>query len=299
MRRRAILLCPALVFAFLFSGCENVEKLLQSKTDASSSQEAEIDGPLLAQVNDWKIGLGDFQKRLQALEPLAKEQNLDINNYAFKKQALDELVRTVLLSEEAKARGLDKKRDIIEAVEGYQQTLLAQSLAGEVVKEVDVTEVEIENFYRQNKEYFKNPEQVRVREIVVNSDSEARDLSIRLLQGEDFSALARQYSQAPSQNQGGDLGYLSYNPDNKFKKFWEVVFALDSGETSSIFRGEDGKYYIVRVEDKKEGKVTPLVDIKEDIRRALKIDKENKEIENLIDISKQNAKVIINDDLLQ
>ncbi len=289
-------LIVSVCFMFLLSACQN---LTFKKKEEPTSSEIEISGPLLAQVNDWRIGLEDFEKRLKALEPLAKEQGVDVNNYDFKRRALNELVRTALLAEEARLRGLDKEKDFREAVENYKQTLLAQRLIQREVADIIVTEAEIEEFYNQNKQFFKSPEEIKVREIVVNNKSQAKDLYIRLLQGEDFAFLATQYSVADSKSKGGDLGYLKPDPKVKFKKFWEVVSALDKGEVSSIFKGEDGKFYIVKVEDKKEGKITPLSEIKEDIRRALKIDKENRKIEELVNLAKEKAKVVINEDLLR
>lgn len=293
--KKVWVLIGSVSFVFLISACE---KIGFKKTEEEPSS-IEISGPLLAQVDNWKIGLDDFEKRLKTLEPLAKQQKVDINSYDFKRRALNELVRTALLAEEAKARGLDKESDVTEAIENYKQTLLAQKLIEEETRDIIVTDAEIENFYNQNKDYFKSPEEIKVREIVVNSKSQARDLYIRLLQGEDFASLALQYSVADSKSKGGDLGYLRPDPKVKFKKFWEVVSALDKGEVSSIFKGENDKYYIVKVEDKKEGKITPLSEIKDDIRRALKIDKENKKIEELVNLAKQKAKVVINEDLLR
>ena len=92
---------------------------------------------------------------------------------------------------------------------------------------------------------------------------------------------------------------LFSSPKVKFKKFWEVVSALDKGEVSSIFKGEDGKFYILKVEDKRGGKIAPLSEVKETIREALKIDKTNKKIEELINSAKQKCEVVINEDLLR
>jgi len=283
-------------FVFLLSACDNSFSL---KKSVLAPKEKEISGPVLAQVNDWRIGLEDFEKRLKALEPLAKQQDLDITDVEFKRKALDELVRAVLLAEEAKDRGIDKKKDIVEAVESYKQTLLAESLIAEALKDVDVTDVEIDNFYNQNKDYFRKPEQVKVREIVVNDKSAAQNLYIRILQNEDFSVLATQNSVAASASKGGDLGYLTYDPASRFKKFWEVAFTLDKGEISSIFQGEDNKFYIIKIEDKMEGKATPLEEIKENIKQALKLDKENKKLDELVNSVKKKAKVVVNGDLLK
>lgn len=277
-------------------GCENFKF---KKDKETVSGEGEISGPLLAQVDNWKIGLEDFEKRLKSIEPLAKEQGVNINNYDFKRRVLTELVNNALLAGEAKRRGLDKDKDFKIALENFKQNLLAQLLLEKETADIVVTEAEISEFYNQKKQLFKSPEEIKIREIVLNDKSTANDLYIQLLQGEDFASLATKYSVADSKNKGGDLGYLQPDLKVKFQKFWEVALALDKGEISSIFKGEDGKYYIIKVEDKKEGKTLPLSEIKEDLKKALKAEKENKKLEELLNEAKARAKVVINEDLLR
>ncbi|MBN2119481.1 MAG: peptidyl-prolyl cis-trans isomerase [Candidatus Omnitrophica bacterium] len=278
-----------------FCACDKVGL----KSEDAGIAARDINGPLLVQVNDWKMGLEDFEKRLKTLEPLAKQQNLDINSYEFKARVLRELVRTALLAQEAKARKLGEEKGVIEAMENYRQNLMAQKLIINTVKDISVTDVEIENFYNQNTDYFKTPEQVKVREIVVNDESEARNLYIRLLQGEDFSALAQKYSVVASKDKAGDLGYITYDINNKFRKFWDAVSALDKGEVSSIFKSDDGKFYIVKLDDKKEATTSSLSQVKENIRNALRVDKQNKAVNELVNVARQKAKVVINEDLLK
>ena len=296
MKKITVLVCFLTAALFLLSACDKLSA--PATKPAPMLKVKEIKGPLLAQVNEWRVGLDDFEQSLKALEPIAKQSNLDINSYDFKRRALNELVRNALLAEEAKSRGLEKDSDVLAALDSYKQNLLAQKVVGEAVKSLDVTEVEIENFYDQNKDYFKQPEQAKVREISVATKSEAQNLYIKLLQGDSFASLANIYSTADSAKQGGDLGYLSYNPDDKFKRFWEVVFTLNKGEMSSIFQGEDGKYYILLVEEKKESIAVPLQDVREDVKNALLVDKQNRVIEELVNSAKQKAKVTINEDLL-
>ena len=296
MKKNIVLFCFFAAILFLFSACDKLS--LSTSKPASKAQVQAIKGRLLAQVNEWRVGLEDFEQSLKALEPIAQQSNLDVHSYDFKKRALNELVRNALLAEEAKSRGLDKDPDVLAALDSYKQNLLAQKVVAEAIKSLNVTDVEIENFYNQNPDYFRQPEQVKVREIVVSTKSEAQNLYIKLLQGDSFASLASIYSTADSAKQGGDLGYISYNPDERFKKFWEVVFTLDKQEMSSIFQGEDGKYYIVLVEDKKESTASPLQEYRDQIKNALLVDKQNRAVEELVNSAKQKAKVTINEDLL-
>lgn len=297
MKRYFYLSFIVLSFVFVCSSCQNLSTPNETKS-SSSSEKMEISGPLLAEVGDWRIGLGDFQDRIETLKPLAEQQGTEINA-EFKKRVLNELVRTALLAQEAKSRGIGGTGEVRAALRQYKQNLLAQKLTSEETQFIDVTNVEIENFYSKNKAYFKKPGEVKVREIVFNSQPVAKDLYIDILSGKiSFSAAAQQNSIAPSASKGGDLGYMTYDPNKKFQKFWNIVLSLSKGEVTK-FKGDDGRYYIVKVEDKKESQTTPLSEVKDQIIETLKVQKRKEKIDQLVSNARQKVEAVMNEDLLQ
>ncbi|MCM8831476.1 MAG: peptidyl-prolyl cis-trans isomerase [Candidatus Omnitrophica bacterium] len=281
----------------IFISCQ--KSSLSSKTTKKVEyEEYQINGPLLAQVNDWKLGVEDFNKSLKALEPLLKEQNITMD-YNFKAKVLDELVRNAILAQEAKNRGFEEDKEIIQALKNYKQTLLAEKIKDEITKEIYITESEVEEFYNQNKQSFKSPPQFKIREIVVDSEEKAKALSKRILDGEDFSSLALNYSIAESAKKGGDLDFISFDPNVKFEKFWVAVASLEEGGVSNYFKGPDNKYYIIKLEKKKEGEVIPLSKIKYELKKGLEEVKRKEKIDALVNAAKQKYKIIINNDLLK
>lgn len=287
---RTIVVCLILTI-FLF-GCDKIfppQRVEPART-------VSIKGPLLAKVGNWSMGLYDFDEKLDALKTLYPEA-ADFDAEA-KKEILRELVNLEILSQEAEAKGLDREKDIVDAVRDFKRSLLAQRMGENITKQVTVTEIEVENFYNDNQAYLRDPEKRRVREIVVSSEKKAKDISIALLQGENFSSLARSSSVAESKSKGGDLGYITPDPEKKFPKFWDVVFATEEGQSSTYFQGPDGKYYIIKVEDVTEGKTKPLYEVQDEIREYLRKTKINQKLEDIISNAKQKYKVIINEDLL-
>lgn len=70
----------------------------------------------------------------------------------------------------------------------------------------------------------------------------------RIVAGEDFAAMARQYSQDPgSGSAGGDLG--TFARGEMVADFERAAFALDKGELSPVVETPFG-FHIIRVEDK-------------------------------------------------
>ena len=75
--------------------------------------------------------------------------------------------------------------------------MIERLLAREVNKRVSVSSSEVRRYYQDNPEEFEKPEQVRVRQIVVATEAEARKVLALLQAGTDFAALAREKSTAP------------------------------------------------------------------------------------------------------
>ena len=279
------------IILILFIACSTRE------TNISKKEELSIKGPLLAQVEDWKIGLEDFNDSVKLVEESLKDKNIKID----RKELLNEIIKNIILSYEAKQKGLDKDRNIIKAIEYYKNTLLAEKLISEITKDIYISDNDAELFYNQNKEAFKGAAEFKVKELAVETLSKAQEISNRITQGEDFSSLAKQYSLLSSSKNGGDLGFIKYNPNDpnkKFDKFWVVLSTMEPGTISSPFKGEDGKYYIIKLEEKKGGEVIPFLKIKDELKRLLLEKKKKEKVDEFIESIKSKFKIIINSNLL-
>ena len=170
----------------------------------------------------------------------------------------------------------------------------------EFVQKTTVSEAELKSYYDSNTDLFKQSEQVRASHILASIDSqkggadkaEARkkieDVQEKLLDGEDFSKLAKEFSQCPSSGKGGDLGY--FQRGQMVRPFSEAAFAMEPGEVSDIVETRFG-YHIIKLTDKKPPGVMAFNDVKEKIKERLTQEKVEKEVELYIETLKKNAKV--------
>jgi peptidyl-prolyl cis-trans isomerase SurA len=77
--------------------------------------------------------------------------------------------------------------------------------------------------------------------------SKAARIKEMLDNGADFAELAVQYSEDPSSESGGDLGY--FGKGDLFEEFEKAAFALDIGQISGVVQTKIG-FHIIKCEDK-------------------------------------------------
>lgn len=84
----------------------------------------------------------------------------------------------------------------------------------------------------------------RARHILVESEATAEDLLQKIAAGADFAELARQHSQCPSGQDGGDLG--EFTPGQMVREFDDVVFHKEVGKPHGPVKTEFG-YHVIEI----------------------------------------------------
>jgi len=155
-----------------------------------------------------------------------------------------------------------------------------------------VSDEEIASSYERNKEAYTRPEQVMARHILVRLEEEAPaevekeardkiDKALeRLEQGESFAAVAKDMSEGPSSDQGGDLGW--FGRGDMVPDFEDKAFSLEPGDVSSGVRTRFG-LHVIKVEDKREAGYRPLEQVRPQIRQQIAEDKAADRLEDMLD----------------
>ncbi|HHQ49661.1 MAG TPA: hypothetical protein ENK19_12365, partial [Acidobacteria bacterium] len=90
----------------------------------------------------------------------------------------------------------------------------------------------------------EQPDRVRVRQIIVRSEAEAKKVRSRLLAGEPWEKLSAKLSLAPNAARGGELGVIARG--TLPEELETAIFSLKPGEVSRPVRGPSG-YHIFQV----------------------------------------------------
>ena len=111
------------------------------------------------------------------------------------------------------------------------------------------TEAGFQQAYQENLDKLKTAdvkpetEQIWVRHILVETEEEAKQIYDRLMKGDDFAALAAEFStDTVSAPNGGDLGWAKY--ETFVPEFADAAFALKIGEISQPVKSDFGWHVI-------------------------------------------------------
>ncbi len=175
---------------------------------------------------------------------------------------------------------------------------IQQFVDKDLVQDVKVSQKEVKDFYKNNPDMFKQSEQVKASHILIKVDTKAdksakdqankkiKEIQKKLEDGGDFAALAKEYSEGPSNVDGGDLGY--FERGRMVKPFEDAAFKLKPGEVSGMVETPFG-YHLIKVVDKKPESVVSYENAKERIAQYLEQEKKGKVLERNLEDMRQKA----------
>ncbi|MBI4848696.1 MAG: peptidylprolyl isomerase [Nitrospirae bacterium] len=197
--------------------------------------------------------------KLQVQE--ARRNGLDVGGPEIT-NAIDEIKKKYSLTEETLMRSLEAEGMTPGDYKARlgEQILLSKVVHFEVKANIVISDREIEEYYNANKGAFEGREKFRIRQIFFASarddsrktavGARAYEVMQRINNGEDFSKLAGEYSEDPSKQFGGDLGYITKG--SVLKEVEDMAAALKTGEVSKPFWSSAG-LHIIKLEDSIKG----------------------------------------------
>ncbi|HIC92489.1 MAG TPA: peptidylprolyl isomerase [Syntrophaceae bacterium] len=264
-------------------------RLFSMGTPLSNSQLSEIKKEVLENLIDRELLYQESQKKGIKVDKAAINEQLMILKKRFASEAEFKNALSRMNLSEAAIKSQFKRRMAIQ-----------QLIDNQFAQKVTVSDKETKAYYDSHPDSFKQPEQVRARHILIKVDPQADEsqkakarkklekIQLKLQKGEDFAALAKEFSQGSTSAQGGDVGYFSRG--QVVRPFEEAAFALRPGEVSDIVETRFG-YHLIKVIDKRPQTTIAYEDIKDRLEEYLKQEKVQKEVSLYVEKLKEKAKV--------
>lgn len=155
------------------------------------------------------------------------------------------------------------------------------------------TDAEIKAYFDENKDHFKHPERVWLRQIVVDDYGKALDIK-EAVKKKDFGELAKKFSVAPEGKTGGVVGWVDKGTVDIFDK----AFTQSTGSVSQVLESPYG-FHLFKV-DKKEGSgLRRIEEVKTLIEHLLVSQREQKEYTQWLDQQIRSSQVMVDYDLIK
>ncbi len=201
------------------------------------------------------------------LANLPAEQRQYASNSYFREQYLEQLVTLHVLEKMADELELDMTDDYKKMLESIVRDIKARMAMNEIMKGIEVTDVEAETVYNINPDNFSRPETVEAKHILVDDEDVCKEILAKIQNGEQtFEDAAKECSTCPSGQQGGDLG--EFGRGQMVKEFEEAAFAAEIGAIVGPVKTQFG-FHLIKVEAKNEAETLAYEDVKEQIKKNL------------------------------
>jgi len=250
---------------------------------------------------------------------LQKGEELGINVDAEVVKRLDEIRKQMHadsmedVEKAAQAQGVSFE----EFKQNLKNQLITQRVIGqEVGGHITVSQQEIQQAYDQHKAQMERPEQVRLSEILVSTQSapvktekgktvlpamvdpdviakaqaKADQIYAMLQKGGKFDELAKQYSDGPTSANGGDLEY--FKRGTMSKDLEQQVFALKPGEYTKPIQTNQG-FVILKVTEHQEAGIPPLKDVEARLQENIYMQKMQPKLRDYLTSLRENAYIDI------
>ena len=180
-----------------------------------------------------------------------------------------------------------------------EQDLTVAKYINSLAQAVTVAPEDVSKYYTENPERFSHPNLIRASHILLLSEEtpdldaqvkeRAEGLLARAQKGEDFAKLAKENSVDATASEGGDIGYVT--KEQLESDFANAVFSMSAGDIRLV-KSRYG-YHVVKLTDKKPEGVAQLDEIREELTTAMKRDKAQVELANLVSQLQEQAKIEI------
>src|SRR5436305_4280572 len=222
---------------------------------------------------------------------IQKAKDLGITGDAEVVKRLDQIRQDMKLNsmEELEQAAAAQGTNFEDFKQGIRNSIITQQvISREVGSHISIPPDEIQKFYELNKKEFEGPEQVQIAELLISpakdekgnpkedqasldaAKAKADSVLSEIKKGMKFSDAAIKYSDGPTAQQGGDLGF--FKRGTLSKELENVTFNMKPGDTSDVIRTKQG-FVILKVIEHQSAGIPPMKEVEPQIQEAIYMEK--------------------------
>ena len=204
---------------------------------------------------------GNFLEREVLLRFIEMDKTYAIDTKKFYQECASE-AQERFSDLESTVLGGEEHKDII--IKYCDRSYILNYFEDRVVTKIEVSELELEAYYHNNKKEFKTPAKVKIRQIVLADENTAKKVRYRT-RNYNFEKMVKEYSIAPEKETGGVIGPYK---QGDMPRFFDVAFQMRKGQISGVLKSIYG-FHIIQVLKKYKKSTLTFVAAKPMIKKKI------------------------------
>lgn len=288
MKKTYVLLVSLVMFSLL-AGCGG------DGCSTGSGSVGNDDSPVYAKMDGKTITENSFMDELEKISPFAKNQFKGVEG---KMRMLDRMIQNEVLYKAAIDAGYDKNDEVAAQIEEYKKNMIVREYyKKEVQEKSQLDDEELQAYYAENSDKYKEKARVKVRHILADNESGAKKILAELDRGGDFKALAKEKSKDKlSSKREGLLGNVlegGYIPTiGRDDQIENTLFSTPVNQYTSVVESKKG-FHVFYIDEKKEARQKDFEEVKELIQGELRRTRMRDDFEGMLEGLKQQYHVEI------
>ena len=238
---------------------------------------------IIATVNGVKIEFDLFEQVLNSNIAQGNKDSSELRDFLK-----NEIITREILTQEANKLGLDKNKDVQNQLLLQKQAILSELVVRKNTEKTVVTDDQLKTEYRKQTEALAGSQQYLISQILVQTETEAKDIIKSLQAGQAFDKLAKEKSIDPSKQNSGSLGWVL--PNQIIPILSNVATNLNKGSfTISPVQTQFG-WHILKLDDKRPFKAPTFDEAKPQLMQAVQAQLRADYVQKLVKAAKIETK---------
>jgi len=226
-----------------------------------------------AMVNGVSIPQSRIDMRVQTAGAQGQPDSPEL-----RKAVREDLINLEVLSQTAIKLGLDKDAEVKAQIEIAKQSILAGAFVQNFAKRNPISDELLKKEY-DNLKVSVGSKEYKARHILVETETEAKDIISQLGKKAKFEKLAAKSKDVGSAEKGGQLDWAV--PSNYVAPFSNAMTTLKKGEyTKEPVQSQYG-WHVIQLDDIRDLKVPPFEELKGQLQQRMQQQNVQKEVAEL------------------
>ena len=275
-----------LLLALLFGAIASAPASTFAQTAAPATKAAPAAAPSAASGSTKIASVNGVAIPKSSVDAIIKERAAQgmPDNEDMRKAIRDELINREIIVQEATRRGMTKSADIQSQIGMARQAVIVRAYLQDFVKDHPITEETVKAEYEKVKAQMGSKE-YKARHILVEKDTEAKEIVVKLKKGEKFEELAKVSKDPGSKDRGGDLDWNT--PASYVKPFSDALVKLEKGKYTEVPVQTQFGFHVIQLDDVRDVKFPSMDEVKAGLQQRL----QQQQLEKFVSDLRAKAKI--------